>query len=249
MAAIASGGIAELHPNAVVLDSPAITMLFTIIRDKRTTQRDCVGASDRLMAMLAEEGLARLPCVAPTTVETPCGAYAGLAAPPSDRICGVDIVRSGGILLEAVRRMAPDSKTAKILIQRDEATAEPKLFYAKLPPDVAELWSSCATRCSRPAARPSRRSRREAARAERKRTRARRRRVAGARSRARSARPSAAARRCAPGRSPARRQVLKDAGVAEESITFLNVVSCPRACALAAKAPACASSRPRSTRG
>ena len=139
MAAIASGGIAELHPNAVVLDSPAITMLFTIIRDKRTTQRDYVGASDRLMAMLAEEGLARLPCVAPTTVETPCGAYAGLAAPPSDRICGVDIVRSGGILLEAVRRIAPDSKTAKILIQRDEATAEPKLFYAKLPPDVAEL--------------------------------------------------------------------------------------------------------------
>ena len=31
--------IAELHPNAVVLDSPAITMLFTIIRDKRTTQK------------------------------------------------------------------------------------------------------------------------------------------------------------------------------------------------------------------
>ena len=48
-------------------------------------------------------------------------------------------MRSGGILLEAVRRIAPDSKTAKILIQRDEATAEPKLFYAKLPPDVAEL--------------------------------------------------------------------------------------------------------------
>ena len=130
---------AELNANAVVLDSPAITMLFTIIRDKRTTQRDYVGASDRLMAILAEEGLARLPCVAPVTVETPCGAYAGLAVPPTDRICGVDIVRSGGILLEAVRRIAPDSKTAKILIQRDEGTAEPKLFYSKLPPDVAEL--------------------------------------------------------------------------------------------------------------
>ena len=42
---------------------------------------------------------------------------------------------------------------------------------------------------------------------------------------------------CAP--SPLRGyQVLKDAGVAEESITFLNVVSCPEGLrALAAKAP------------
>ena len=59
--------------------------------------------------------------------------------PPSHTICGVDIVRSGGILLEAVRKVAPDSKTAKILIQRDEATAEPKLFYSKLPPAIGSL--------------------------------------------------------------------------------------------------------------
>ena len=30
-------------------------------------------------------------------------------------------------------------KTAKILIQRDEETALPKLFYSKLPPDIASL--------------------------------------------------------------------------------------------------------------
>ena len=118
----------ELHPNCEVLSSRAITLLFTIIRDKRTTQRDYVAASDRLMTLLAEEGLARLPAVAPATVATPCGAYAGLAGPPSHTICGVDIVRSGGILLEAVRKIAPDSKTAKILIQRDEETAEPKAW-------------------------------------------------------------------------------------------------------------------------
>ena len=58
---------------------------------------------------------------------------------PTHEICGVDIVRSGGILLEAVRKVAPDSKTAKVLIQRDEATAEPVLYYSKLPPEIAEL--------------------------------------------------------------------------------------------------------------
>jgi uracil phosphoribosyltransferase len=34
--------------------------------------------------------------------------------------------------------VVPDSKTAKILIQRDEETAEPKLFYSKLPSDIAD---------------------------------------------------------------------------------------------------------------
>ena len=91
------------------------------------------------MAILAEEGLARLNCVKPLTVTTPCGTFDGLSSPPSHTICGVDIVRSGGILLEAVRKIAPDSKTAKILIQRDEETALPKLFYSKLPPDIANL--------------------------------------------------------------------------------------------------------------
>eukprot|EP01043_Picozoa_sp_COSAG02_P058467 COSAG02_NODE_7282_length_3086_cov_1.178775_6_plen_113_part_00 len=68
-----------------------------------------VAASDRLMSILAEEGLARLKTVTPKTVTTPCGTFEGLATPASDTICGVDIVRSGGILLEAVRKIAPDS--------------------------------------------------------------------------------------------------------------------------------------------
>ena len=134
-----------LNPNAELLESRACTVLFTIIRESTTTQRDVshrrqrilphsrareiavrpqpvalrsaprrstqyVAASDRLMAILAEEGLARLNTVTPKTVVTPCGTYEGLAAPATDTICGVDIVRSGGILLEAVRKIAPDSK-------------------------------------------------------------------------------------------------------------------------------------------
>lgn len=131
--------VKSLNPKAEVLSSRAITMLFSIIRDKKTTQRDYVNASDRLMAILAEEGLARLPCVVDTKIETPCGEYNGLTPPPSDKICCVDIIRSGGILLEAVRRVAPDSKTAKILIQRDEKTAEAHWLYTKLPANIKDL--------------------------------------------------------------------------------------------------------------
>jgi uracil phosphoribosyltransferase len=138
-----SGGSANpaaaFNPKAEVLSSRAITMLMSIIRDKATTQLDYVAAADRLMTILAEEGVARLARVQPRTVETPCGKCPGLSAPVGHKICAVDIVRSGGILLEAVRKIYPDLKTAKILIQRNEETAEPMLYYSKLPPNMTEL--------------------------------------------------------------------------------------------------------------
>lgn len=172
--------VAKLHPRAEVLSSRASTMLFTIIRDKTTKQAEYVNAADRLMAMLAEEGLARLPCVQEKVVETPCGPFTGLSYPPSDKICCVDIMRSGCILLEAVRRVVPDSKTAKILIQRNEETAEPKLFYSKLPGNIKDLHVILCDPM------------------------------------------------LATGGSAAMAiDVLKDAGVKEENILFLNVVSAP----------------------
>lgn len=144
------------------------------------------------MSMLAEEGLARLSGVVETTVETPCGSYVGLQAVPTHTICAVDIVRSGGILLEAVRKVAPDCKTAKILIQRDEETALPKLFYDKLPPNMS---SYSVVLCD----------------------------------------PMLATG----GSALMAIDVLKKAGVAEQNILFINVVSCPEGLkALAEKAPA-----------
>eukprot|EP00927_Polykrikos_kofoidii_P069919 TRINITY_DN65667_c0_g1_i1.p1 TRINITY_DN65667_c0_g1~~TRINITY_DN65667_c0_g1_i1.p1 ORF type:complete len:233 (-),score=44.20 TRINITY_DN65667_c0_g1_i1:82-780(-) len=131
--------VSELNPNAEVLSGRAITVLMSMIRDKGTSQREFVMAADRLMTILAEEGLARLPSVVEKTVSTPCGKWSGLTAPEGHTICAVDIVRSGGILLEAVRKIHPDLKTAKILIQRDEATAEAIYHYAKLPEGISKL--------------------------------------------------------------------------------------------------------------
>mmetsp|Transcript_632 Transcript_632/g.879 ORF Transcript_632/g.879 Transcript_632/m.879 type:complete len:232 (-) Transcript_632:337-1032(-) len=129
--------IKSFNPNSEIIASPAVTMLLTQIRSKTTTQKDYVAAADRLMAILAEEGLARL--ATPTTCVTPCGTCEGLQAPEGETLCAVDIIRSGGILLEAVRRVCPHLKTAKVLIQRDEETAEPKFFYQKLPANIGSL--------------------------------------------------------------------------------------------------------------
>ena len=49
-------------------------------------------------------------------------------------------MRSGDILMEAVRLVALGVSCGKILVQRDEEDPEkrPKLFYSKLPPDVMD---------------------------------------------------------------------------------------------------------------
>ena len=115
--------------------------LFTTLRDENTLHIDFSAAADRLMRILAEEGLAHLPTVARKAVVTPTGAvYDGLALPPAQTVAVVSIVRAGDTLMEAVRAIAPGVAVGKILIQRDEESdgKEPKLFYVKLPADVAE---------------------------------------------------------------------------------------------------------------
>jgi len=87
------------------------------------------------MRLLAEEGIALLP-KAPRTVMTPCGEYAGEDLPDASSVCAVSIVRAGDSLLEAVRAVWPAVSVGKILIQRDELTAEPHLHYSKLPKKI-----------------------------------------------------------------------------------------------------------------
>ena len=128
--------MAAWEGNVEVLKGRAITSLFTVIRDKDASTADYITHADRLLNLLAEETLAQH--ATPHTVTTPCGTYEGLKPCPATELCAVSIVRSGDILLEATRRACLGIAVGKILIQRDEETALPKLFYSKLPPDVAQ---------------------------------------------------------------------------------------------------------------
>ena len=94
------------------------------------------------MRLVAEDALAEFPC-SPVTVATPCTPqFAGCQSPNPESICAVSIVRSGDALLEAVREVEPAVTVGKILIQRDETSAEKtaQLFYTKLPPTIAEKY-------------------------------------------------------------------------------------------------------------
>jgi uracil phosphoribosyltransferase len=126
----------ELH----VLSSPALTALFSVIRDKSSSSAAFARHADRLFSLLVEESLARLPGVEPTVVETPCGHYAGLSHHSASDLAVVSIVRAGDSLMEAYRKVLPGVSTGRILIQRDETTKEkrPVQLYTKLPPNITD---------------------------------------------------------------------------------------------------------------
>lgn len=85
-----------------------------------------------------EEGLNQLPVEA-AKIETPLNVpYDGCAF--KGKICGVSIIRAGESMEQGLRDCCRSVRLGKILIQRDEETATPKLFYVKLPEDIKERY-------------------------------------------------------------------------------------------------------------
>lgn len=109
-----------------------------MIRDKNTERADFIFYSNRIIRLLVEEGLNHLPIVE-QTVTTPVGrTYAGLMF--QGKICGVSIMRAGESMEQGLRDCCRSVRIGKILIQRDEETSLPQLFYDKLPEDIAKRW-------------------------------------------------------------------------------------------------------------
>jgi len=128
-----------LPPSVFTLTQTAqLEALYTIIRDKETSRGDFLFYSDRIIRLLVEEGLNHLPVVS-RTVETPTGVtYNGVGF--EGKICGVSILRAGEAMEAGLREVCRSVRIGKILIQRDEETALPKLFYSKFPQDIASRY-------------------------------------------------------------------------------------------------------------
>jgi len=122
----------------ILQQTPQLIALLTMIRDKNTTRGDFIFYSNRIIRLLVEEGLNHLPCVEHSVV-TPTGAsYAGVKF--EGKICGVSIMRAGEAMEQGLRDCCRSVRIGKILIQRDEETCKPKLFYDKLPEDIASRY-------------------------------------------------------------------------------------------------------------
>jgi len=127
----------ENDPNVIVLpQTKQIIGLHTIIRNKTASREDFIFYSDRLIRLLIEHALSLLPSCE-KIVTTPTGSqYTGIEF--TSKICGVSIVRAGESMESGIRAVCKAVRIGKILIQRDEATALPKLYYTKLPSDIAK---------------------------------------------------------------------------------------------------------------
>ncbi|KAL5365449.1 uracil phosphoribosyltransferase-domain-containing protein [Aspergillus floccosus] len=122
----------------VLPQTPQLIALLTMIRDKRTGRADFIFYSNRIIRLLVEEGLNHLPVVE-QPVTTPVGRnYLGVKF--EGKICGVSIMRAGEAMEQGLRDCCRSVRIGKILIQRDEETCMPKLFYEKLPGDIANRW-------------------------------------------------------------------------------------------------------------
>ncbi len=122
--------------NVIVLPyTPQLEALFTIIRNKETKRNEFIFYSNRIIRLLIEEALNQLP-TREKTVITPTGTqFTGSEF--VGKLCAVPIVRAGESMEKGVREVCRAMRIGKILIQRDEETALPTLFYAKLPDDIA----------------------------------------------------------------------------------------------------------------
>lgn len=128
--------------NVTVIKSRAVDYLLLKLRNKNTKTEEFQKVGDRLMRILGEEALCRLPTVKEGKVETPCGTVTGPVDTPGPPVCLVSIVRSGDILQEAVRCLRPGLSVGKILIQRDESSDDKRavLYYKKLPKNITESF-------------------------------------------------------------------------------------------------------------
>lgn len=68
------------------------------------------------------------------TVTTPTGSTYEGESIDTEAVVAISIIRAGDSLLDAFIKIAPAAQVGKILIQRDEETRMPVLFYSKLPP-------------------------------------------------------------------------------------------------------------------
>ena len=115
----------------VVADHPLVTHRLTLLRDRATPPklfRELVGEITTYLAFTALKDL-RMKTV---EVSTPVADTTGRRV--DERIVLVPILRAGMGMLDAMLDVLPYAKVGVLGMQRNEATAEPVPYYAKVPP-------------------------------------------------------------------------------------------------------------------
>jgi len=119
--------------NLTVIDHPLARHYITVLRDERTEPEDFRNAARRLTYALVMEATSRLP-LEKTRIRTPLEETTGYEL---GDVVAVAVLRAGLGMLDALLDLYPDVKVGFAGVQRDESTAQPMEYYAKMP-EMAE---------------------------------------------------------------------------------------------------------------
>ncbi|GAA3403023.1 uracil phosphoribosyltransferase [Pseudarthrobacter polychromogenes] len=126
-----------LPPNAFPLRrTPGLLALHAAARNREASHAEFVTATRRIMRLLLEESLAYL-CYEDRLVTTPTGFPFTGAALVQHELFAVSVPRAGDALEAELRDIHPGTRFGKVLIQRDTVTKLPRMFYQKLPAQIA----------------------------------------------------------------------------------------------------------------
>jgi uracil phosphoribosyltransferase len=123
------------YPSVKVYDHPLIQHKLTILRDRRTGHEQFRLLLNQIAGLMAYEVSRNLP-VRALAVETPVARTTGSELSSPTTI--VPILRAGLAMMDGLLALFPEARVGHIGIYRDEKTAKPVTYYAKLPPDIAQ---------------------------------------------------------------------------------------------------------------
>jgi len=140
MTALCQSGLDFKHPNVTTLyNNHSIKFLLSQLRTADTKTAAFRHYADRIILMLLEEAIAQEVGEPVRKISAAGGEYDhyDLKHDATD-YCAITIIRAGDSMLQQAFDLLPGISVGKVLIQRDEATAEPIYYYHKLPDDIAE---------------------------------------------------------------------------------------------------------------
>lgn len=124
------------YPQLFVHEQTAqLKCLLTTLYDREAQPSEWVFTADRVSRMMVEFALNFLP-IEPKTVTTPVDGETYDGVKFAGHIVGVSIIRAGEAMEASLRSCCRNVRLGKILVQRDEETAEPVYYMAKLPSDI-----------------------------------------------------------------------------------------------------------------
>ena len=130
---------APLSKNVRILQhTNQVRGINTILMNPELAREDFIFYFDRLVVMLVEKATDAGLHHRAYTVNTPVAGEQYHGFQPEGEASAVVILRGGSCLETGLKRVIPDCRTGRMLIQTDFRSGEPELHFYKLAPDMSK---------------------------------------------------------------------------------------------------------------